>query len=324
MLYIMPSFVVGYSYSKIRFRRKMKRIRKSISKFHGTFCRACLNKGFMSDKYIFVCHNIYPLGTALDMMVGLAWLCEKMKVNIEIERPTCTIWQHFENNTLINTTDQSLGQRFEYEKTNFPFRLAYYGIFSISSEYGHKMLSKLSIKESLKKSANEWFDKHIKGDWVAVHYRGTDIAAEKDSRYKYRYRIEPDSYITYLKSVLGEQSSIFACSDQAQFIDKMNKAFPGKVYARAIKRSYDDRPLHVWGAAVSNLQQEIDALIDILILAKAELIYTTGSGFVDVVRYFNPQTKIVSLDGRRIGKGKNNIPVPRKDLFDRLSIPLLS
>ena len=80
----------------------------------------------------------------------------------------------------------------------------------------------------------------------------------------------------------------------------------------------------MWGGFVSNLQQEMDALIDILILAKAELIYTTGSGFVDVVRYFNSQTKIVSLDGRRIGRGKNNIPIPRKDLFDRLSIPLLS
>ena len=68
-----------------------------------------------------------------------------------------------------------MGQRFEYSEKRFRIGAAGYAIFSISSEYGHKVLSKLSIKESLKKSANEWFDKHIKGDWMAVHYRGTDV-----------------------------------------------------------------------------------------------------------------------------------------------------
>ena len=336
LLYILPSYLMGYGYFKIYMKElpitrwglyksvRRRYIGNTISNFHKTFHHVCLNKGFMLYRCILVDHKIYPVGTSLDVMVGLAWLCEKMKVNIKIVLPTCTIWQHFENNALINTTDQSLGQRFEYSEKRFRIGAGGYAIFSISSEYGHKVLSKLSIKESLKKSANEWFDKHIKGDWVAVHYRGTDIERYRKGIYRYRYRIELDSYITYLKSVLDEQSSIFACSDQAQFIDKMNEAFPGRVYARAIKSSYDSKPLHVWGDFVSNLQQEMDALIDILILAKAELIYTTGSGFVDVVRYFNPQTKIVSLDGRRIGRGKNNIPIPRKDLFDRLSIPLLS
>ena len=296
--------------------------RNDIVFFSYLFCRIFLNMSFILNRYISLPHKIYPFGTALDMMVGTAWLCEKMKVNMK--SPNCTIWRFFENNTIVNITDQSVEQRFEYDKRKFPAltRLVDYAKYLISSEYGHKVLSKLSIKESLKKSANEWCDKHIKGDWVAVHYRGTDIEHKKKKAYRCRYRIELDSYITYLKSVLGERSSIFACSDQAQFIDKMNEAFPGRVYARAIRRSYDHEPLHVWGGSVSNLQQEIDALIDILILAKAGLIYTTGSGFIDVVRYFNPQTKIVSLDGRRIVK--NHIPIPRKDLFDKLSIPLRS
>ena len=331
LLYIMPFYLIGYGYSKVRFRwkiwipfhQKMKWIGKDILKFHKTFCHVCFNKSFMLDKCVFVRHSVYPFGAGLNIMIGLAWLCEKMKVNIKIDHSTGAIWRYFENNTLINTTDQSLGQRFEYSKSNIEqVGEGRYAMYSISSEYGHKVLSKLSIKESLKRSANEWFDKHIKGDWVAVHYRGTDVEMKKNGHFKYRYRIELDSYIIYLKGVLDEQSSIFVCSDQAQFIDKMNEAFPGRVYARAIKRSYDNNSLHTWGS-VSNPQQEIDALIDLLILAKAELIYTTGSSFVDVVRYFNPQTKIVSLDRRRMGRGKNNIPIPRKDLLNRLSRPLL-
>ena len=55
-----------------------------------------------------------------------------------------------------------------------------------------------------------------------------------------------------------------------------------------------------------------------MILAKARLIYTTGSGFVDVARYFNLQMKIVSLDQRRMSQGKNNVPMPRMDLYDSL------
>ena len=321
VLYLMPSFLISYGYFELRWRvflRLGKMIINRILHFHKIFC-ICFNKGFILYRCVFVHYLIHAIATSLDAMIALAWLCEKMKVNIEITHPNRTIWQHFENNALINT-DQNLGQKYEYSKIILKPTLAWYAIFSISSEYGYKVLSKLSIKESLKKSANEWFDKHIKGDWIAVHYRGTDIEAEK-SYYKDRYRIELDSYITYLKNVLDEQSIIFACSDQAQFIEKMHEAFPGRVHARAIKRSYDHKPLHMENSPINNLQQEIDGLIDILILAKAKLIYTTGSGFVDIVRYFNPQIKIISLDGRRIGKGKNNIPIPRKDLFNRLCIP---
>ena len=123
--------------------------------------------------------------------------------------------------------------------------------------------------------------------------------------------------------MLDSQCSIFACSDQAQFIDEMKAAFPGRVFARDIKRSYNDWPLHFHSASCADQDiyaQQRDALIDVLVLAKAGLIYTTGSGFVDVVRYFNPETKIVSLDGRTIGRGKNNASIPGPDLFKRLSL----
>ena len=136
-----------------------------------------------------------------------------------------------------------------------------------------------------------------------------------------------DPYITYLKEVIGDQYSLFVCSDQAQFIDKMCIAFPNRAFSRDIERSYDESPIHrhdIIGrrTGIDNFNQEKDALIDLLILAKAKLIYTTGSGFADATRYFNPQIKIISLDQRRIGRGKNNVPIPRMDLYDRLCRPL--
>ena len=266
----------------------------------------------------------YPVATALDCIVAAAWLLEIRGITLKFRQSSNAMWQHFESDTLSKATDRSEQESSSSREVILAKSMAYIATIFISSEYGHKVITRLSIKEDLRKSANEWFENHIKGDWVAVHYRGTDIRENRNGYCKSRYRIEMKPYVNYLKGVLDSQCSIFACSDQAQFIDEVKAAFPGRVFARDIKRSYDGKPLHlnfVPLAESHDYDQERDALIDVLVLAKAELIYTTGSGFVDVVRYFNPETKIVSLDGRTIGRGKNNAPIPEPDLFKRLSLP---
>lgn len=59
--------------------------------------------------------------------------------------------------------------------------------------------------------------------------------------------------------------------------------------------------------------------MDILILAKASLIYTTGSWFIDVVKNFNPKIRIISLDRRWERKsGEYYLPVPKESLLRSL------
>ena len=293
------------------------------------FRRQFLNKDFLNSKCIIVDYEDYrPISTSLDGLVAFAWVCEKMKINVKIENRDSMIWRHFENDALINTTNKSTHKLPPAtRKKFFEKNVGWFGVFFISSTYGHKTLSKLAINPHLPSCANLWVSNNLKRDWIAVHYRGTDIVKEKETRYRHRYRIDIDPYITYLKEMIGDQYSIFACSDQAQFIDKMRIAFPNRVFSRNIERSYDGAPIHkhAWVTplkGINSFNQEKDALIDLLILAKAKLIYTTGSGFVDAARYFNPQIKIISLDQRKIGRGKNNRPIPRKDLYDRLCRPL--
>ena len=273
------------------------------------------NRYFIVNRSISVIYNSGAIGMVLDALVALAWMCEKMNINMKIQDQFS---QHISNITLFDMenrlgyTSNSLSENYYYSG------VACLGRFFISSEYGYKILSKLSIKESIKDAADKWSAEHIRGNWIAVHYRGTDIERDKNSGCERRYRIELDNYVVYLKSVLNNQCNIFVCSDQQQFIDKMHETFRGRVFSRDIQRSHDDRALHQAKEYIG-IQQQQDALIDMLILAKAELIYTTGSSFVDAVRYFNPQIKIVSVDGRRIGRGKNNIPIPKKALLDKLS-----
>ena len=189
---------------------------------------------------------------------------------------------------------------------------ANYAKVAIPSEYGYKIISRLKIKEALLKQSDEWVNSNLQGDWVSIHYRGTDAS---------RRYIAIEAYIAYLKEVLDDQCSIFACSDQAQFIEQIKEAFPGRVFSREITRSYDNRPLHEGETYRSN-QQAKDALIDILILSKTKLIYTNISWFVDVVRFFNPTVKIISFDlifsGFKYYKKIDNfIPVPKAHLLKK-------
>ena len=285
-----------------------------------------------ADSIIVNWKDIRPVGVSLNCMVGIAWLLEKQGIAFKFKRPSSAMWRHFENNVLFNATNRP-------KQKCRPSRQVILGddlmeqvaIKFASSEYGHKVFTRLSIKEDLQKSANEWFEAHIKGDWVAVHYRGTDIRGSKRERFfkggsridLERSRINIKPYVAYLEEVLDSQCTIFACSDQAQFIDEMKAVFSGRMFARDIKRSYDEEPLHSVCRIPKHdsFDQERDALIDLLVLAKSELIYTTGSGFINVVRYFNPEVKIASLDGRTMRGWKNNLPIPKLDLLEKLSLP---
>ena len=285
-------------------------------------------------KHIFIYkgHFIMRFVDDWDTMAGLlcrlvanAWFCEKFKVNLEFTRDIDAngIELFFENYVNIEHYRES-SPKPNIVKTNgidVVFRRRTnirIGEHLVPPESGYKTVSKLSIKSELEEYADEYVNHNAKGDWVAVHYRGTDIEYQKEGRYKHRYKIELQSYIIYLKEVLDSDCRIFACSDQAQFIDRMHATFPGRIFARDIQRSSNHLALHKH-REYRGPHQKKDAFMDILVLARAKLIYTTGSGFVDIVRFFNPQTRIISLDGRK-RSGNNYLPIPRKDLFDKLSI----
>ena len=297
--------------------------RWSISEFLKDFKQTRHYIGLYYREFIHTKHIVFDghfLKTQANMLCGLisvAWFCEKMKVNLKVEG----LSDFFENDMIIN--NPAVYQEDHLKSTKIflagAAKMLWFGVIYMRSGYGYKIFQKMQIKKELVECADEWFDSHIKGDWAAVHYRGTDVK----EKFKYRY-VDIEDYIAYLKRVLGDKCSILVCSDQAQFVDRMHIAFPGRVFARDIQRSCDNRMLHIDPEYIGT-QQKKDALIDLLVLAKANLVYTTGSGFIDTLRFLNPSIKIVSLDGRwlvknfSIGRGSpNGMPIPEEDLFNRL------
>ncbi len=282
-----------------------------------------LYMGISNKQHIVASIERPSLANYLYGIIGIAWLCEKTNITVEFVFPKEEV-SFFKNSVLYQRDPNKT-----YPDKSFLLNSSGDYLASIArkaarkdlpAEYGYGIISRLSINRDIQRQADMWFNTHIKGDWVAVHYRGTDAHTHPRSA---KRKMSINLYITWLKEVLDNQCGIFVCSDQAQFIDEMQRAFPNRTCFREIERSVDKKPIH-WSdnnqySDKDLYRQKRNALIDILILAKAKLIYTTGSWFIDVVKNFNPKIKIVSLD-QRVGRQStsNYIPIPEESLLRSL------
>jgi len=257
-------------------------------------------------------------------IIGIAWICDKKNVSLEFVFPDerIPLFEYVHINK--TSTNQTNATRKAFNIDSITSYLASTGRRvarkDMTADYGHEVISRLSIRKDLQRQADEWLDTYIKGDWVAVHYRGTDMYTHP--RFAERL-MSINSYIAYLKEVLDDQSSIFVCTDQAQFIEQVERAFPGRVYYRKIRRSTDTKTLHLRHDNSYNddeaYQQKCDALIDVLVASKARLIYTTGSQFIDITRYLNPHIWIISLNKRWERRNAvNYLPIPQASFLKTL------
>ena len=276
--------------------------------------------GYLRDCIRFKCVTARILyygnvGTALFDLVTIAWICEKLNINLRPLSKDTNYYDIFD--FALNYSEPceyenftSLREPITHIKhlrnlgLNLRMLLAEFSRHKISSEYGYKIISKLSIKQDLQQQADKWYRSNIKGNCIGVHYRGTDAMSQR--------QITIESYITYLKKVLNTDSYIFACSEKEQFITQMKAVFPGRIVTRNIRRSQTDEAIHIG----CDPQQIQDAFIDILILSKTKLIYTVGSNFTDCVRFLNPAIKIICLQPRN-KRISNYLPVPEKAFVEK-------
>ena len=287
--------------------------------------------------YVYVKIECPALGSYFPRIIGIAWLCEKLGINVKFTFPDTYVigsTNFFENPILsyAKTCSPEDFTRLKKPLVNLDYRNhrtlpSLWEEFTkrrISNEFGYKIISMLSIKQEIQQQADQWCYANIKGKCVGVHYRQTDGFHENRI-------IKIEDYINYLKQVLDHHCMILTCSDSKQFIDAIHKAFAGRVVSRDIVRSEDFQSLHRHEAYAGD-QQRKDALIDILTLAKTETIYTVGSFFIDIIRFFNPSIKIISIDRRRgwyHRVSSNYLPIPKEHLVRKAraentwKIPLL-
>ena len=274
--------------------------------------------------YVYVKIDCTPMGSYFSRIIAIAWLCEKLSINVKFTFPNTYIIgsTNFFENTILSYAKTCYPENFKQLKkplVSLDYRNNYilpslweaFGKHRIPNEYGYKIISTLSIKQEIRQQADQWYRANIKGKCVGVHYRQGDAL-------DCGHIIKIEHYIDYLKQVLDDSCMIYASSDNEQFIDAIHKELSGRVASRDITRSRDSQSLHRHEAYAGD-QQRKDALIDILTLAKIGTIYTVGSQFIDIIRFFNPSIKIISLDGREKGRYhgyfSNYLLAPRQDLI---------
>ncbi len=288
---------------KIGFKDEYAKGKEAIKVYYQDFFKRYIahRKTPLAD-YVYVEIDCPALGSYFPRIIGVAWLCEKLGINVKFTFPDTYITggSNLFENSILNYAKTCHPENFtklkkplaelNYRKGIYPSPWEEFAKRKISREYGHKIISRLSIKKEIQQQADQWCNENIKGKCVGVHYRQTDAIHE--SRI-----ISIDSYIDYLEKVLDDHYQIYACSDSTLFIDAIHEAFPNRVVSRDITRSKDGRSLHRHEPYAGH-QQRQDALIDMLTLAKVKMIYTVGSNFIETIRFFNPKIKIINLHKR--------------------------
>ena len=321
MLILIPNRLVRLSQRMTNLkecsRQVYKRLKITYCVLYADFFREYKKhrKTLLAD-YAYVEIDAPSLGSYFPRIIGVAWLCEKLNLNIKFTFPDTYIAGNinfFENSILAYSNECQNEKFMQLEKPLVGLRYYKFGRLPrlweafakarISSEYGYNVLTQLSIKEDLRLQAEQWWHANAKQQkYIGVHYRLSDVLIEKRV-------VKIEDYIEYLKKVLDSSYGIFACSDNIEFIKVIHHEFPGRVISRDITRSDSFRSLHRH-APYAGDQQKRDAIIDVLTLAKTEMIYTIGSFFIDIVRFFNPSIKIFSTDERsaRFSKSITNYP----------------
>ena len=307
---------------KTRFKDIYEGIQKTYNILYKDFFQQYIahRKTPLAD-YVYVPIDSPALGSYFPRIIGAAWLCEKLGINVKFTFPDTYITggSNFFESPILNYAKTCHPENFtqlkkplvklSYKEKSYPSIWEVFAKREISSEYGYEIISKLSIKQEIQQQANQWSNANIKKKCVGVHYRQTDVIHATRV-------ISIDSYIDYLRQVIDDHYQIYACSDTAPFIDAIHKAFPGRVVSRDITRSHDGRSLHRHEPYAGH-QQRQDALIDILTLAKLKVIYTVGSSLIDIIRFFNPEIKIIALNSAWeiwYENIPNFIPIPHVDL----------
>ena len=309
---------------KLRFKAEYAEAKKAHNILYKDFFQQYIahRKTPLAD-YVYVLIGCPALGSYFPRIIGVAWLCEKLGINVKFTFSNTRFGSsNLLENSVLSYAKACHPENFaklkkpltnlEYRKGLYPSIWEEFTKREISAEYGYQIISKLSIKQEIQQQADQWGNESIREECVGVHYRQTDAIHDKTT-------ISIDSYIDYLRQVIDNHYQIYACADTAPFIDAMHKAFPNRVISRDITRSKDGRSLHRHEPYAGH-QQRQDALIDILTLAKVKIIYTVGSTFIDTIRFFNPEIKIITLDKSWkpwCKKFPNYLPVPRMDLVQK-------
>ena len=151
----------------------------------------------------------------------------------------------------------------------------------------------IHIKPSILEKAAQFIAHHFQNFFVlGVHYRGTD--KEKEAP-----RVPYEEAIAAVADHIPSDQlyKIFVATDEAPFLHKMKKTFPGSVISYNAHRSNGLKPVHL-SQPKSPYAIGEEALLDALILSHCDFLIRTSSNLSLWSTYFNPELPVKLLNRR--------------------------
>jgi hypothetical protein len=173
------------------------------------------------------------------------------------------------------------------------------GTSRLTKDRCHELISKyVVIRQEFLDEVDSFLKEHVGEEgFVGVHYRGTDkFISEADP-------ITPETTCEMVKNLIHERglssTKIFAASDDAHFIEVMQRTFGDKVFFFEMERSSDNQPIHSSGTSDGFTKGKM-ALLDCLVLSKSSLLIRTSSSLSHASLLMSPDLPVIRLNNSRM------------------------
>lgn len=157
-----------------------------------------------------------------------------------------------------------------------------------------KLIEKyIEVRKELVAEVETFINQNFKGHQVlGVHIRGTD--KERESKRIERI-IPPQEYFSHIDAFISQfpDSKIFLATDQVQYVEQMQRKYPGRVLTQSTILS-DSKVNSFQKADGNNYQKGKEVLFDCLILSRCHQLLKCTSAVSEYAHYFNAD--LTSLD----------------------------
>jgi hypothetical protein len=151
-------------------------------------------------------------------------------------------------------------------------------------------------KQHIIEKVDSFYNEHLLGKHViAIHYRGTDKISEAPRADYKNISDQVEQSIRKLEKY--KNIKIFIATDEQDFIDYATSLWGDRICYRDAIRSTDKRPVHT-NKANSPYQLGEDAMIDMLLLSRSDLLIRTSSNLSLWSTFFNPYMGLIEITKR--------------------------
>jgi hypothetical protein len=156
----------------------------------------------------------------------------------------------------------------------------------------------IRVKPYLKKEVDEFVDNKFDSNFViGVHYRGTDKVTSGEADL-----VSYDEIVKTINEQIQERGltdyKIFVATDELAFLNYMESNFPEQIICQKAVRSEDDQAIHLNNP--HPYQSGREAVIDMLLLSRCQLLVRTISNLSVCSSYFNPSVPVIVHYGNGI------------------------